>query len=157
MCGLKSRFILWGEAAQRYFSQKTDESLFNEMKEQPEEYRGEEWMKNSKSGNAYRSCFGASVLIAVAINSPEIENDFPSAFPTIQNMILAAHALGLGTCVTRRIVKRPDDRKKFQKLLNVPEDYEMVALITLGYPAKIPVSRRRDLKEMVHYNYFGNR
>ena len=148
---------IWGDAAQRYFGKKTAESLYEEMKEQPEEFRDEEWVKTSQSGSAYRYCFGAPLLIAVAINNPEIENNFPSAFQAIQNMILAAHALGLGTCVTRRIVKRPDDRKKFQRLLKVPEDYEMVALVTVGYPAKIPVSRRRDLKEMVHYDTFGNR
>lgn len=148
---------LWAEAAQRYFSKQRDESLFEEMKEQPEEFSGDKWVRDSKSGDAYRYCFGAPFLIAVSINNPEIENNFPSAFLAIQNMALAAHALGVGSCITRRIVKYPEDRKKIQELLKIPREHEMVALITLGYPAKIPVSRRKELKEIVHYNYFGEK
>jgi NADPH-dependent glutamate synthase beta subunit-like oxidoreductase/nitroreductase len=57
-----------------------------------------------------------------------------------QNMVLAAHSLGLGTCyvgfVSNALNMDPSTRKKFLKKLGVAWPYDTVAtVITLGYPA----------------------
>lgn len=50
----------------------------------------------------------------------------------IQNMLLEAHSLHLGTCWLGEILNR---RKEVEKVLEVAEGNEMVAAVALGYPA----------------------
>lgn len=67
-----------------------------------------------------------------------------------QSICLTAHAQGLGTVVVGLF-----DHLKAKKVLGVPEEYELVALIPMGYPAKIPPApKRKDVSEFVHYNSF---
>ncbi len=67
-----------------------------------------------------------------------------------QNICLAAHGLGLGTVIVGLL-----DHDKAGEVLNVPDGYEMVALIPLGYPAKKPKApERREISEFTHYDKF---
>lgn len=57
-----------------------------------------------------------------------------------QNMVLAAHSLGLGTCyvgfVSTSLNMNPSAKKKFRKKLGIKWPYDRVGtVITLGYPA----------------------
>jgi nitroreductase len=68
----------------------------------------------------------------------------------IQNLLLAAHALELGTCWVGAF-----DEEIVHKLVGAPRDYRPVAIIPLGYPAtKPPMTRRRDLTDIVSYEQF---
>lgn len=68
----------------------------------------------------------------------------------IQNIHLAAYALGLGTCWVGAF--REDEARK---ILNIPEGVRPVAIIPVGYPAESPSPRsRRHLKEIIHYERF---
>jgi len=67
-----------------------------------------------------------------------------------QSLCLAAHARGLGTVIVGLF-----DHLKAKKVLGVPDEYELVALIPVGYPAKVPPApKRKDLSEFVHNNSF---
>ena len=67
-----------------------------------------------------------------------------------QNLCLAAHALNLGTVI---IGSFSHDRAK--EILGIPDGYEAVALIPLGYPAhEVGHSHRKELSEFVHYDGF---
>ena len=71
---------------------------------------------------------------------------------TMQNLILAAHAQGLGTVVIGAF-----DAKKVAEVLEVPEGFCVVTLTPLGYPDQEPVLRpRKELSEIVFYDKFGN-
>lgn len=62
-----------------------------------------------------------------------------------QNILLAAHALGLGTCPIGSVVgllKNPNN-EHITGLLNIPDDYEMVLCIALGYPDESPIMKER--------------
>ncbi|MCS7125036.1 MAG: nitroreductase family protein [Candidatus Bathyarchaeota archaeon] len=68
----------------------------------------------------------------------------------IQNIHLAAYALGLGTCWVGAF--REDEARK---ILNIPEGIRPIAIIPVGYPAEAPLPRsRRPLKQIVHYEKF---
>jgi nitroreductase len=68
-----------------------------------------------------------------------------------QNICLAAHSMGLGTVIVGLY-----DHEKVNTLLNVPEGYDQVALIPVGYPAKEPnAPKRREIGEFVHTDTFG--
>lgn len=67
-----------------------------------------------------------------------------------QNVALCAHSLGLGTVIVSLL-----DHKKAGEILNVPEDYELVSLIPLGFPDQIPTPPpRKEIKEFVSYQKF---
>ena len=67
-----------------------------------------------------------------------------------QNLCLAAHGLGLGTVMIGLY-----DLEKAAKVLGLPEDYQMVALIPIGYAAK-PSSapKRREISEFTRQDKF---
>ena len=68
----------------------------------------------------------------------------------IQNIHLAATALGLGTCWIGAFREEP-----VKKLLKIPDGVRPVAIIPVGYPAEQPSPRpRRPLNEIVHYEIF---
>lgn len=68
-----------------------------------------------------------------------------------QNMLLAAHALGLGAVWTG-IYPMQDRVEGFRKLLNIPVDVIPFALLPLGYPAHEPYKEDRFKKDRIHYN-----
>ncbi len=67
----------------------------------------------------------------------------------MQNMVLVAAELGLGTCWIAAF-----DEKAARRALNIPKDIRIVAMTPLGYPAeeKGPVIDRKPLETFVHYN-----
>jgi F420 biosynthesis protein FbiB-like protein len=66
-------------------------------------------------------------------NQAEREMAIQSVALSCQNMLLAAHALGLGACWMCAPLFVPD---LVRTTLGLPPQWEPQALITLGYPAK---------------------
>jgi nitroreductase len=67
-----------------------------------------------------------------------------------QSICLAAYAQGLGTVVIGLM-----DHDKAKGVLEVPDGYELVSLIPLGYPAKeSPAPKRRAIGEFTHKGKF---
>jgi nitroreductase len=76
-----------------------------------------------------------------------------SIYPAVQNLMLAARALGVGSCLTT-IHKYRDPQLK--ELLGIPADVETAALIPLGYPlGKFGRPPRRPVAEVVHADHWG--
>jgi len=63
----------------------------------------------------------------------------------LQNILLAAHATGLGTCPLGTVVPvmNREENKDLLAALNIPEDYEVAINIALGYPAENPPVKER--------------
>ncbi len=71
----------------------------------------------------------------------------------IQNMLLAAYALGLATCWVGAF--REEEAKK---ALDLPDGVRPIAIIPVGHPAKTPMARsRRPLNEIIHYETYKGR
>ncbi len=67
-----------------------------------------------------------------------------------QSLCLTAHDLGLGTVIVGLF-----DHDKAKKIINVPDGYELVSLIPMGYPAKISSApKRKEIAEFVHNDTF---
>jgi len=82
---------------------------------------------------------GAPVLIAIFLDHAEMYDrtkDVQSAGAAIQNILLDAHASGLGACWLGEILNRREDA---ESLLQVSDDLELMALVAVGHP----VSRER--------------
>ncbi|MBA2132269.1 nitroreductase family protein [Capillibacterium thermochitinicola] len=68
----------------------------------------------------------------------------------LTNMMLAATALGLGTCWIGSF-----DQEEVKRVLAIPAHYMVAGLVPLGYPAENPEARpRKQLSEIVSYDYF---
>jgi nitroreductase len=93
---------------------------------------------------------GAPVIVVVC---GDPANTFPSAmessiWPCVQNLLLAAHAEGLGSSLTTMATLIPD---KLRALLDVPDDITPYAVIPLGKPARpLGAPKRRELAEVTH-------
>ena len=71
----------------------------------------------------------------------------------VQNMALAAHALGLGTVIVGAL-----DHRRASELLGLPDDVELVVLLPLGRPAEEPKAPpRKELREFVHLEAYGQK
>jgi len=67
-----------------------------------------------------------------------------------QDLCLAAHNLNLGTVIVGLF-----DHDKAKDVLKVPEGYEVVALVPLGYPTQeVSAPPRKEIDEFVHYDTF---
>lgn len=69
----------------------------------------------------------------------------------MQNLVLAAEALGLGTVYLGAF-----DAAKAGAILGLPAGFRVVAMTPLGYPDEQPAARpRKALSEIVFYERFG--
>lgn len=88
------------------------------------------------------------VLVFASSNNP---NAIQDGSCILENMMLAAHALGLGSCWINREIEmfETEEGKELMKKMNLPENWKGIGAISLGYRNAAP-SPRKPRKE----NYF---
>lgn len=78
-----------------------------------------------------------------------------SVFPAVQNLMLAARALGLGSTLTTvyRIYQN-----EVRAICEIPDTFEVLALVPIGRPA-VPFRRgeRKPVERFTHRDRFGKR
>ena len=90
------------------------------------------------------------VIAACSVEKEYVMSCGQLAYPidtaiAVDHMTLAAVEEGLGTCWIGAF-----DEKKVKKILNIPDDIRVVALLPLGYPSNVPQpTRRKGLDEIV--------
>ena len=83
------------------------------------------------------------------------EGNYTSTLPAVQNLMISARALGLGTCLTTALNVFAE---KAKDVLDLPDRLRTVALIPVGYPEPDfkPVNRI-PAEESTHWNRWGRR
>ena len=79
-----------------------------------------------------------------------------SIYPAVQNLLLAARALGLGTALT---TVHSMFESEIKALLGIPPNVQTAALIPLGYPSaeeRFGGSRRRPVAEVTHFDRWSD-
>lgn len=77
-----------------------------------------------------------------------------SIYPAVQNILLAARALGIGSTLTT--VHHRYRHDEVRALLGVPKDVEVAALIPLGYPTgNFGRPPRRPVSEVAYADHWG--
>ncbi len=99
---------------------------------------------------------GAPVLVVVCgdarLTFPEAME--ASVFPAVQNLLLAAHALGLGSALTTMPVLAGSG---LTEALGLPPEITPLAVVPLGHlPKPLGPPRRRPLAEKAHLDRYGN-
>ena len=76
-----------------------------------------------------------------------------SVYPAVQNMVLAARALGLGTTLTTRHLLY---EKEAEAALGLPRGVHSYAILPIGYPmGKFGLTRRAPLEQIVYQDRWG--
>jgi len=97
----------------------------------------------------------APLGIAVAVDTRATRHPAEDGAAATMNILLAAHALGLGACWIGSYGSLYEEEVK--KLLGIPREWALLSIIALGYPDERPSSRRLELKELVYVNRFGSK
>ena len=76
-----------------------------------------------------------------------------SIYPAVQNLLLAAHGLGLGTVLTTRWKSREGE---LRPLLGLPDSMAVHAIVPMGWPAEsFGRSRRKPVRDVTFRERFG--
>ncbi|OLD11358.1 MAG: hypothetical protein AUI93_04680 [Crenarchaeota archaeon 13_1_40CM_3_52_10] len=76
---------------------------------------------------------------------------YASIYPAVQNLMLAAHALGLATCLTVHGSTPTRGEPEVKKILGVPEHVKVACLVYIGYPAvRLGHPKRKPIEKFVH-------
>lgn len=96
-----------------------------------------------------------SMTLSDADGPLDVGTPFASVYPAVQNFMLAARGLGIGTTLTTvyRIYQG-----EVRELCGIPAKYEIVAMIPMGRPVReFRRGRRRPVEQVTHWNRFGTR
>lgn len=111
------------------------------------------------TGRSYARLTSAPLLIVLCLSMTDMDtypdarranNEYlmaaQSTAMAAQNLLLAAHDLGLGACWMCAPLFCPDT---VQTALDLPDDWQPQALLTLGYPAETREKARQPLEKSI--------
>jgi nitroreductase len=98
----------------------------------------------------------APALIAVYLDKKKMYDsvkDYQAAGACIQNMLLAAHELGLGAVWLGQILT---NKRQVNDVLQLGDQYDLMAVVALGYPLyRNQQSRRLPLADFILHEFGG--
>jgi nitroreductase/NAD-dependent dihydropyrimidine dehydrogenase PreA subunit len=88
------------------------------------------WYREGRSNEIIRNCPALMLFHSPVFEPVAAENCLLAAF----HAILMAETLGIGTCINDLVPPACQRMPQIRDLLNLPEDREVYACITMGYP-----------------------
>lgn len=96
-----------------------------------------------------------AILVLYNNNTDNIvySDHIQSASACIENMLLKAYSLGVGACWINNL----PEKKTLRRIFNIPDHYDPVALVSIGYALQEPNQRPRkySLDKLIAYNTFA--
>ena len=122
---------------------------------QPVDYivvREEETRKKLSEIAPYGS-FIAEAPVCIVVCSKRVEHDVEDGSAATENILLAAHGLGLASCWVAGYKK--DYCGEVEELLNIPKDYRLISILPIGYSDQEPTRPdKRDIEDVLHRDKF---
>ncbi|MHA1575749.1 MAG: nitroreductase family protein [Candidatus Thorarchaeota archaeon] len=117
--------------------------------------RNSETRKILADSHQYGSFMAESPVVIVVLGNPDKHPRYHLADPhnAVQNMLLAAHSLDLGTCWMG--VRDTDVEEFFKETLDIPAKYRVICSISLGYHDVEARKNRIELDEILSYEKYG--
>ena len=112
----------------------------------------------SSADHLARNMTDAPVLIMACVQhdgSPSTMARGSSIYPAVQNLLLAARGMGLGSVITT-LHRRYE--AEIKSLLGIPENVETAALLPVGYPEEgdqYGPTRRAPVSEVAYWERWG--
>jgi len=95
---------------------------------------------------------GKEFPACIAVFTEDVKHHLEDGSNATTYIMLAAKELGLGTCWIGSYGKPYTSDVK--KLLNVPEKYKLVSMVTIGYPAENPHPDKKELDAVISWEEF---
>jgi len=103
----------------------------------------------------------APVCIAVCVNTKEDPFHFiEDGAVATQNMALAAHSTGLGSCwlgVFSLHDEKKSTERKIKQTLKIPDHWRLISLLPVGIPKIKETKSRKELSNILDFNSFSAR
>ena len=96
--------------------------------------------------------FIAKAPVCVAVFSRQTKYYLEDGSAASENILLAAHAHGLGACWVAGN-KKPY-AEKVRQLLGAPQDFRLISLIPMGYSEEKPKPPKRELRDLLHWEKY---
>ena len=94
----------------------------------------------------------AGAIIAVVLD-PTSRWWLEDGSAAVTNMLLAATALGYGSCWLEGYTLPREE--EFKTLLNVPAEKRLLTLVPVGVPVEWPTKEKKSLTEVLHWERYG--
>jgi nitroreductase len=96
--------------------------------------------------------FIADAPVCIVVLCQETKYFLEDGSAAVQNLMVAAQALGLGSCWVAGDKKPYAD--DIRKLVGAPDNCKLVALVSVGLPTDTPKPAKRALTEVLHWEKF---
>ena len=93
----------------------------------------------------------AGAIIAVVLD-PATKYWLEDGSAAVQNMLVAATALGYGSCWLEGYTLPLESQ--FKALLGVPDDRRLLTLVPIGVPVDWPTKEKKPLEQVLHWERF---
>ena len=93
----------------------------------------------------------AGAIIAVVLD-PATKYWLEDGSAAVQNMLVAATALGYGACWLEGYTLPLESQ--FKTLLGVPDDRRLLTLVPIGIPVEWPTKDKKPLEQVLHWERF---
>jgi len=93
----------------------------------------------------------AGAIIAVVLD-PATKYWLEDGSAAVQNMLVAATALGFGSCWLEGYTLPLESQ--FKALLGVPDDRRLLTLVPIGVPVEWPTKEKKPLEQVLHWEKF---
>jgi nitroreductase len=111
----------------------TEQAMINELK------IAAQWMEQ------------AGAIVALVLE-PATKFWIEDGSAAVENMLLAATALGYGSCWLQGYTEPLEEQ--FKALLGVPEEKRLLTLIPIGVPVAWPEQEKKMLDEVIHWERY---
>jgi len=111
----------------------TDQTMINKLKV------ASQWMEQ------------AGAIIAVVLD-PESRWWLEDGSAAVENMLIAATALGYGSCWLEGYTLPREE--EFKTLLGVPREKRLLTLIPIGVPVEWPTKDKKPLSQVIHWERY---
>ncbi len=95
---------------------------------------------------------GTSAVTIVVLGVATDELYVAGCSNAAQNMLVAAHAMGLGGCWAQ-LDGRPFG-EEVRKLIGAPDTFKPLCMLGIGYPMGLPEKPKRTLADVLHWEKF---
>ncbi len=99
-----------------------------------------------------RGKFIANAPLCVVVFSRQTKHYLEDGCAATENILLAAHAHGLGACWVAGDKKLY--AKRVRQLLGAPQDFKLITLIPIGYSEEQPKPAKKELREVLHWEKY---
>ena len=97
----------------------------------------------------------APIGVAVVVDPRSSTHSVEDGAAATENMLLAAHALGLGACWIGSYNSFYEEAVK--DILGIPKDERLLPIISIGYLDEYPKKARKELREITFTDRYGRK